>query len=116
MSEEFSSSLEPVLFRHISKHPEALLDKLAARLDQPESGKQAFFTLVKVAKFFFMENARQASTVFADVIFSRWSFIAQISGDSKENFLFTVHLLNHLLLLDRAKCQKVTCRISRCQL
>jgi hypothetical protein len=107
LSEEFSSSFESVLFRHISKHSKVSVEKLSEKLDDPQSAKPTLFTLVKIAKFFFKENNKTSSSDFAAIVSSRWEAISRISESSKENLLFAAHLLKHLLLLDKSKCQKV---------
>jgi hypothetical protein len=66
------------------------------------------FTFVKIAKFFFKENIKSASSDLTSILCDDWNLISAISESSKENLLFTVHLIKHLFLLDRGRPLQVT--------
>jgi hypothetical protein len=66
-----------------------------------QSSRQILFTLVKIAKFFFNENCKAASSSLVSIVSRNWSSISMFSESSKENLLFTIHLLKHLFLLDK---------------
>jgi hypothetical protein len=108
LSEDLATSFEPILFRHISKHSKSLLKTIASNLRDENMAKQTLFTFVKIAKFFFKENFKSASSDLTSILCDDWNLISSISESSKENLLFTVHLIKHLFLLDRGRPLQVT--------
>ncbi len=99
LSENLAASFEPVIFRFIANHSASVFSKIGKTLQNEELTKQTLSTLLKIAKFFFKENNRTASSSLTSICSDNWASISKLSTISKENLLFTVHLLKHLFLV-----------------